>query len=278
MRIRHRYGISSFDKRVLRFLSRHKIAYQSDGLITSVEAFEDDERFGDIELYMRKMNAVDVKDAIYEKTELENSEWLTIKSEWWHQYPEPRDNMAYMSTTYDSTEYCKGTDNGYYCGKGLRQVHPFMMAKRPNWGARNFMMLNWVPDELFASLKACEILEDAGLLGFELWDVIDKKHISYENVKQVHIKTQLREGLDPRAVEQELVCPVCGFKKYIAKTGPIKLQKGLFDGLKCDVVRTTEKFGEIGCDSIILVSQKFYNVVKENRIDRGLVFEPVELT
>ena len=278
MRIRHRYGIGCSDKRVLRFLNQHNVSYQSNGLIITANVFEDDVQFRAIESFMLKANAVDVKDAIYDSEELESAEWLSIKSEWWSQYPEPRDNFAYMSTTYDSIEYCKGADNIYYCGKGLRQVHPFMMAKRPNWGARNFMMLNWVPDELFVSQKACKILEGAGLLGFELWDVVDKKYIPYETVKQIHIETQLQEGLDAHAIDQELVCPVCGFKKYIAKTGLIKFQKGLFDGLKCDVVKTKEKFGEIGCDSLILVSQKFYNVVKENSIDRGLVFEPVELT
>ena len=277
MRIRHRYGLSSFNKHLLRFLNKNKIPYQSDELTITVEVFEDDEQFDIIELFMRENDAVDVISAIYGQTELDNSKWLSLKSEWWSQYPEPQNNAGYLFTTYDVTEFCKGTDDGYYCGKGLRQAHPFVIARKPNWGARNFMMLNWVSDELFVSQKTFKILQDSGLTGFSLWNVMNKQQIPYDNVKQLYVETQLPKGVDRQSIAQVCVCPNCGFEKYITKPGPVRFKKELFYDLKCDIVRTTDKFGERGCDSMILVSKEFYRVVINNKLDRGLIFEPIEL-
>lgn len=277
MRIKHNYGISSSDKSVLKFLINNNINFQKDELTIVVSCFEDEDCFALIDSFMRKKKAVDVEEAVYQQTELDNAEWLTIKSTWWTQYPQPMENMDYLQTTYDASDYCPGTGNGYYCGKGLKQVRPFSIKKEPNWKGRHFMMLNWVPDELFVSHKVEEILSTSSLKGFILADVINKQQNPYSSVKQLYVQKYLYPGISADSVSQTFTCPICGFKKHITKVGPIKFKKELFSKLDCDIVKTMDKFGEIGCDSLIIVSRAFYNVIKEHKIGKGLAFEPIEL-
>lgn len=277
MRIRHRYGLSSSNNQALRFLRKQKVPYQSDELVVTVEVYEDEAHFDNIERFMHKIGALDVRDTIYQQTELENAEWLLLRCEWWSQYPEPREDRMFVFTTYDTTDYCPGIEKEYYCGMGLSQAQPFMIEKEPNWGARNFMMLNWVADELFISKKAHEILKKSDLVGVTFWDVVDKRNRELETIKQIHVEAQIPKGLDLQCIDQVFMCPRCGVEKFMLKAGPIRMRKELFCNLKNDVVKTTEKFGEIGCDSMILVSQKFYDIVRKNGLDRGLAFEPIEL-
>ena len=61
------------------------------------------------------------------------------------------------------------------------------------------------------------------------------------------------------------------------KPGYNCFHKEIFEGVQDDIVKTTDKFGELGCTSLILVTHKFYGIVTNAKLDRGLVFEPVEL-
>lgn len=98
-----------------------------------------------------------------------------------------------------------------------------------------------------------------------------------EGVKQIFVNHYLPEGLCLDSIEREYVCPKCGFTKYLLKMRTIRFHKEIFDGVKYDIVKTSDKFGETSCDSLILINHNFYEVIKKANLDRGLVFEPVEL-
>ena len=276
MKIRHRFGFASGDGKVLRFLNKKNLLYQRDELIITVEAFEDDNEFDALSNLAHKCDAVDVVTAVYEQSELDAAKWLVIRSEWWNQYPQPQEEMGYIYTTYDTSMYCSGCEE-YNCGKGLLQKKPFNIKKAPNWGPRNFLMLNWVPDELFVSLKAATVLEKSKLTGFSLWDVFDKSQKPFDTIKQIHVENFLPKSLNVESIKERLVCPNCGFEKIVPNVGPLRFEKTTFENIDYDIVKTEDKFGEIGCDSAILVSHNFYDTVIKNNIGKGLVFEPVEL-
>lgn len=276
MRIRHRFGFASGDRKVLRFLDTKERLYQQDSLVITVEVFEDDTDFAILRDFACKYDAVDVVDAIYEPAELESARWLAVRSEWWSQYPQPKDKMGYLYATYDTEKYCSGNGE-YLCGKGLVQKNPFIIQKNPRWGPRNFMMLNWVPDELFVSIKATAILRDSELKGFSYWCVLDKEQRQLEKIKQIYVENVLPKSLNPGSVKKRLVCSKCGFEKIVPEVGPLRFQKSAFENINCDIIKTEDKFGEIGCDSLILVSHNFYDTVVKNKLEKGLVFEPIEL-
>lgn len=277
MKIKHRYSFNSDEENVIRFLDNLKIGYDKGEIVTFFELFENHDKFTIISEFMNSHNAVDISDAVYTREEIENAQWLTIRSSWHNLYPQPQDDMKYRFTTYDSTDYCDGGKSNYNCGKGLVQKECFVLKKEPNWGSRKFMMLYWVNDELFISRKAEEVLRASNLKGFEIYDVLSKSKNKLEDIKQIFIKDYLPKGVSADSIEKKYICPKCNFTKYLTKTGLNCFHNEIFEGIQYDIIKTSDKFGEGSCDSKILITKKFYEVIKEAKLDRGLVFEPVVL-
>ena len=275
MRIKHRFTFGTNEKDVIRFLDKQRIEYDIDETVTAFELFEDDEKFTLISGFMTAHHAVVISNAVYTHEEIERAQWLAVRSSWLSQYPQPKD--SYKFTTYDATDYCEGNLPKYICEKGLVQKECFVLAKEPNWGSRNFMMLNWVWDELFISMKAEEVLKNSGLKGFEIYDVLNKSKKKFDGIKQIFIKTYIDEGLSADSIQKKYICPKCNFTKYLQKTGSLRFYKIVFKDIHSDIVKTTDKFSELSCISLILVTHKFYDVIKKAKLERGLVFEPIEL-
>ena len=276
MKTKHRYSFYADNKVVISFLGEHEIEYDKDGYVT---VFDDNERFNLINDFMLSHNAWALTEAVYTREEIENAQWLRVGG-WENMYPQPQNEKGYIFTTYDTTNYCEGINDNksiYYCEKGLVQKEPFMLKKEPNWGPRNFMTLIWVSDELFISRKAEEVLKSSNLTGFEIYDVWNKSKKTMEGIKQIFVKNYLPQGISADSIETRYVCPKCNFTKYQPKIGTLHFHKKIFEGIQDDIVKTTDKFWEAPCDSLILITHKFYEVVTNAKLDRGLVFEPVKL-
>ena len=246
------------------------------------EMFEDQENFDTIVKSIESGNVVrNLPEAVYTREEISAAQWLTVRSSWRSLYPQPIDEMGFRHTTYDSTDYCNKAEeeNGgfHWCGSGLVQKEGFVLAKEPNWGPRNFLMVNCVEDELFISPKAEAALRESGLAGFDIRDVMNKRGSIMNGVRQLYVRGSLAGGLREDALQEKLVCPKCGFEKYITKAGANYFERKAFEGVSADIVKTKEKFGGIACFSLIIASHKFYEVVTDAKLDRGLVFEPVVL-
>jgi len=277
MRIKYRFAFNADEADVINFLRKKNIEYEKSGFTVVFELYEEHEKFNEVKSYMESHNAIIIPNAVYARNEINSAQWLTIRSSWGNLYPQPEDDMKYISTTYDSVDYCEGNEPSYYCRKGLIQKESFVLKKEPNWGSRNFMMLHWVADELFMSPKAEDVLKSSNLKGFEIYNVLSKSKKELEGIKQIFVKTYLPEGFSADSIERKLTCPKCNFTKYWPKTGALRFHKRIFEGVQGDIVKTTDKFGETGCDSLILIAHKFYDVIKNAKLDRGLVFEPIEL-
>jgi hypothetical protein len=77
--------------------------------------------------------------------------------------------------------------------------------------------------------------------------------------------------------KETLICPKCKFIIYVPKPGANYYNKEIFENTNNDIVKTSEKFGDIACFSLIIISNKFYKTITDAKLDRGLVFEPVSL-
>lgn len=279
MRIKQRFVFDSrgnnFD--ISKLLSQHGVKFEKREPLTIFELFEDQKCFEEIVERLAPYNVSrNLPEAVYTREEINEAQWLTIRSSWRSLYPYPREDMGYRFTTYDSVDFCE-REGAYWCGKGLIQKDNFVLEKEPNWGPRNFLMINLIDDELFISQKAEELLRSSSLKGFEIYNVIDKRKNTMGGIKQLLIKDFLEEGLCVEEVQETLVCPKCGFTKYILKAGITCFKKEIFKDVKDDIVKTKEKFGGIGCVSLILITHSFYRAITEARLDRGLVFEPITL-
>lgn len=273
MRVKHRFVFNSDNTKLIKLLDRYNVAYAPGETLTILELFEDDPHYYEI---LKFLTAHGIRqtlwEAVYSQNEIDAAQWLSCRSTWRYGYPQPdQENKGYRFSTYDITNYCE------QCGKGLVQKENFILKKEPNWGARNFLMINWVHDELFVSSKAESILKEAGLTGFRFCDVSTRTGDKMPGIKQLYIENYIDNGLSNESVQNELICSRCGYKRIMQKPGYIYYHKKCFENVSYDIVKSQEKFGEITCASLIIISREFYSILKENKVDRGLAFEPVIL-
>ena len=292
MKIKHRFAFNTKRNNIRLFLDKHGIKYKAMHDYSIFYLYDDNDVFDLINDFMISNNETSIATPIYTKKELESAQWLTIKSGWNSLYPQPINQPSYIYTTYDMTNYCGGNPNlynekigewyrehdlpFYLCEKGLVQKDGFVLKKEPNWGSRGFTMLFWVTDELFISPKTEEVLNN-NLRGIVYFPVYNKSKKMFDNVKQIYINNYVDKGLCIDSIERIYTCPICGFIKYWPKIGPIRFRKEIFENIDVDIVKTTDKFWERECDSLILVTNKFYKTIINAKLDRGLFFEPIEL-
>lgn len=278
MKIRHRivFNKKSISLEFLNFLKERKVKFSDDGTdLIVVYIFEEDEWKNELFQFLQKEEIPSITECIYSKAEMEKASWFSIRSKFRWEYPQPEDCFNFVNITYDSMNYCN------ICGYGLKQKEEFRINKSPKWGKRNFLMLNWVEDELFISNKARDIMDNDGIKGYKVYDVINHRtNKPIENINQIYIEEVIQPGLinEEQSIEEVLRCKKCGSVKYIYTGRGFTYKKDIFEGLNTDIVKTTEMFGGgLICARRIFISRNFYKLLISNSLDKDLVFEPITI-
>ena len=276
MRVKNRISFrAESNNELTSYLSTHGIAWHKGEIVSTVEIFEDSPHWQFIHQYSSEYNIPILSATVFSKSELDNAEWLRVRSQWRCGYPQPEAAFGYRSVTYKAGCRCDT------CGAGSDQIAPFRMAKSPNWGKRHFMMLNWVEDELFVSDICRKVLEKENLSCISFGTVGDKKGLAtLPNVNQLIITSKLAPGIieGRRSIDEVFTCACCGATKYHPTCiGMMAFNKHIFDNAP-DFVKTAEIFGwGQGAARHIIISSKAYRVLIRNNLTQGLVFEPIEL-
>lgn len=214
-------------------------------------------------------------EARFTQREFNQAEWLSIRPKFRFEYPQPEDDPSYKSITYDDRNYCNE------CGSGLIQRDSFRVKREPKWGTRHFFMLNWVHDELFVDSIAKNILVENGIQGMKYPDVLHyKKGTSFTNLYQIYVENTLPPGLTnlQQSVRESLFCDRCKKTKYIYSGRGVTYKKELFENLNLDIIKSDEAFGggRLYIKDII-ISQRLYQILKTNKLNRDVCFEPITL-
>lgn len=257
------------------YLKDNGLQFDEGVIISAVEIFESNPHWPWIFDYAKQNNEQIYSETLFSAHELENAKWLTVRSQWRNGYPQPEGSFAYERITYSCKNHCGD------CGTGLSQVDSFRIKKTPNWGKRHFMMLNWVPDELFLDDVAMTELSNVSLRGLEFRNVKNSKGTQIlPNINQLVVSAVLPKGIvaDRCSIDKIYECANCGIHKYHPSgIGMHAFRKEIFEGAP-DIVKTEEVFGWGHVASrLIIISPKMYQVIIKNKLDRGLVFEPIEL-
>lgn len=253
-----------------------KVDADADSDIVSFDIYTCDEHWPWIEKYNIQHQVVFTSDLEFSKEELRAAPWLCVRSIWRTGYPQPTHDYAYKHITYTCEDMCD------HCSVGLRQVSPFRLNKVPAWGRRHFFSLFWVEDELFVSDAVKEAFQNECISGISFLPVQNKAGATeYEGIWQLAISGLLPGAIVPSEtfLKKTAVCPVCGTAKYCQNgCGQLRLRADAFENAP-DIVKTEEYFG--GMPGIaareMIVSQKVYRTIVEHKLDRSLLFYPVEL-
>ena len=258
---------------LISYLNNNHIAYDKGDIISALDMYEDDPHWQHILKYVQNKKLLCLSETFFSKNELSCAQWLTVRSQWRNGYPQPESAFQYEHITYSDKTYCKD------CGAGLIQVNPFRIKKTPKWGNRHFMMLNWVEDELFADELVKTIFQSNHVSGILFREVHDKKgEIFFPQIQQMVITEILPPGIsvNGQSTDKIFICTTCGTPKYHPTgIGMHSFRKESFKNAP-DIVRTHEVFGwGHSASRLIIVNQKVYQLITQNKLDRGLVFEPV---
>lgn len=260
---------------LLDYLHKYNIPYKSTGNLLTMDILESDPNWPYIQSCVLQQGLVCVSESIFSPKELQEAQWLCVRSKWRCGYPQPEGRFAYRDLTYAPDSYCQA------CKSGLVQKEAFRIKTSPKWGKRHFMMLNWVGDELFLDSTAKRILEKAAFSGISYSAVKNPKgNSAYEDVYQLVIPTFQENSFvaNSLTVREVNVCPCCGVPKYHPTgVGMYTFRRHAFVNAP-DMVKTKEIFGWGGAaDHLILVRQKVYRAVLDNHLEQGLVFTPITL-
>ena len=279
MDYKHRMCFRTDDIQTLQFLDGIGIEYKiSDGSIISyIEILESKPEWQTVEAYFkRKRLSTGLVDTIYTKEEMNRAKWFTVRSKWRWEYPQPNsgDNGYIKNVTYTDSACPE-------CGNGLVQIGNFRVRKSPKWGQRAFLMLNWIGDVLFLSNHAKDVLSDSNLGGFHFAEVLNTKGTAViADIHQLCVDNVLPQGIvwDNDTIGRVNRCSVCGIIKY-GPTGRGKIYRmSAFENVDQDIIMSDEVFGwDHLSQRDIIVSKHFYEVINENKLNRQLPFEPIQL-
>ena len=255
------------------YILTNGIRYEYGEIVSAVDISEKDPHWSELSRLLKLENNTYLSETKFSKEELFKAEWLTMRSKWHYDYPQPEDH--YTEMTYSEENACSN------CGMGLVQKDSFRLKRTPKWGRRNFCMTNWVYDELFASPKAKELLDLSDLNGFTFLNVLNKSGREVlADIYQMQIPYIMPEGIETSSncIEKVSNCPACGRKKFLSnERGQFIFKKeALLDAP--DFGKSAEQFGSgLTASRLILISHDAYKFIIENKLDSSLVFEPVQL-
>lgn len=261
------------------YVQTHSIPanHKDDEHIASFELYSSDPRWPWIAAYLEKNNLQSVSDTIFTKEELQSAQWMRIRSIWRTEYPEPMDGYQYTTITYSRDNYCEE------CGIGLEQIDSFHIKKVPSWGRRHFFSLFWVDDELFVSEAVKNAFGADGITGITFIPVKNRKGTEeLGGIFQLRIQNTLEEGLVIRAesLRSSVVCHKCARRKSLGNEGfLLPFRKQVFESAP-DIVKTGDYFGAAGNKAPareIIINQKVYQTIIRNKLEKNLMFYPIEL-
>ena len=265
----------SSNPQLTRYVLENDIKHDLHDTTCVLDISESDPHWNELEELLKSANIFFISETKFSKDEMRSAEWLTVRSKWYYDYPQPE--TGYIDITYKSELLCTNR----YCGMEKEQKDSFRFKKTPKWGKRNFCMTNWVHDELFLSPRAKELMEDSDLQGMVFLPVNNKSGQDIlEDIFQMQIPYILPEGIADQTscISDIYECPVCGkTKARPTGRGQFVFYKSAFVNTP-DFVKSAEWFGAgASASRLIFVSQKAYRFITENKLDSSLVFEPILL-
>jgi len=224
-------------------------------LLTSIDLEEDDPRWRRIDQLLGGRRTLDCVAATFSLADLDAADFLQVSANS-AGYPQPEDNKAYLSATFDLAEYC------VHCGIGKKQAAPFRLKGSPVLRDNSMLQLNWIPDEYFVTRATWEAVFKP--LGIEMRPVVvHRTGIEIGSVVQLEIPHCCDLIFDDVSYQ---ACSWCNRRKY----SPVF--KGFLPkpiGPNRPIFKSNQSFGH-GAQAfkLVMVSAALYRTIKQAGVTR----------
>lgn len=162
---------------------------------------------------------------------------------------------------------------------------PYIVKSAIHW-RKNFFASSLDENVLFCNDHARRILEAENLVGLDYFPVIHKASgMPMTDLYQLgSCYTTLDTAIIPLHDSVPYVCDQCGMKMIIVKS--TKGKYGVLEGKLSDdvdfyqtppMIAGFSAKGVVGGHSEFIISQRMYQIMRANKIDRNLIFTPLDI-
>ena len=228
----------------------------------------------DLERTLNELRNLRVRDPIvfvtYSASEINTANWLVLT---------PKKQSIDIVNSEEAYEYsCEWISSmGVEKVNHKRQKDSFVVKKEPSMKTSTAF---WTEDtgfaELFADYRVCEMVKDNSLRGIKFENVRNKKGICSEHLFQVKTSNIIcNDHIEFGHGERKEVCHICGKEQFfIDDTYQLHLNVSELE-MQDDLYVTERIWGEGIAYPLYIISQRFYQLLKQNKLLGGLNLSPV---
>lgn len=243
-----------------------------------IEPYMDSDRFVQITEALKEfgIECRYTEEKVYTKAEMEATPlFMVLPLHCRAGYPQPENN--YFSVSFDASTGCPS------CSNGRLQNAPLHLRSNVSIGKADVSGIEWT-NELVVSKRARMIMEQAGLSGFEFWELIRHgKKEPFTDIFQLKINAQLPPMADETVLKVTQTIELDGITLHpfcdngcgqLSLTGSPYYHAEVLKDLPDFCLSSEWIGGGRGRFRIPFASQKTYRLFQENKI-KGLNFLPV---
>lgn len=159
----------------------------------------------------------------------------------------------------------------------MEQIGTFVIRKEPSTKKSTAF---WSEDtgfaELFTDKRVYELVKEHSLQGIRFENVMNKKGIYSENIFQIKSPNIItRDLIEMGHGERKEICHICGKEQFfINNIYQLHLDFSKLE-VQSDLYMTERMWGEGIAYPLYIISQRFYRLLKQNKLAGGITVSPV---
>lgn len=270
------YFYELYTEKVENYLREKNIHYQKnecnvtgDSLVFSI--WSNNKNYKTILNELEKLNVRDpLVFVTYSASEINNAKLLVMTSR--------KQTIDIMNSEEAYRHSCKWISSmGVKKVKHEEQVKTFVIRKEPSSKTSTAF---WAEDtgfaELFADKRVYELVKEHSLQGIIFENVMNKKGVYSENIFQIKSPNIItRDFIEMGHGERKVVCHICGKEQFfINNIYQLHLDLSKLT-IQSDLYMTERMWGEGIAYPLYIISQRFYQLLKQNKLAGGIIVSPV---
>jgi hypothetical protein len=280
MDIKHRINVNTHNIEILSTIQKMGVEQNivklpgAGGNLITIFILESDPRWNEVISLVKEEKEFELYgkgdqfESIFSNSEIREADFLRLISTFEQGYPQPESTWPLKQNSLDNV-----------CSKcGIyNQTNKIRINKEPNLKDNSFMSLIGI-GECFCVPYVITELKRFEAKGFQEWNVIvNKTDQPSKNIQQLYIPAINPPGMIPESQLLNIVCPVCGTKKYLPHIkGKMRLRKDS-TLIGSDFMLTNEWFGTgLIAYREIIVSNRIANFIIDRQW-KGVRFKVIEL-